>query len=152
MTTPDNSPGFGDAFRRISIPFSPEILAGLQAGDLVSLTGSLFTGRDQTHRRLKALIDEASPLPFDPRGQLLYYVGPSPAREGRAVGAAGPTTSYRMDTYTPDLLAMGLAADDHAVIDHVFFLDGIDFAVKMDFAFAMQDKNAMVVHMLVGHG
>lgn len=82
----------------------------MRAGDLISLTGSLYTGRDQTHRRLCALLDEGKPLPVDLSGQLLYYVGPSPARPGRVIGAAGPTTSYRMDVYTPRLLEMGLKA------------------------------------------
>ncbi len=80
----------------------------LKAGDLISLTGVLFTGRDQTHRRLVALLDEGKELPVDVKGQLLYYVGPSPARPGHVIGAAGPTTSYRMDAYTPRLLELGL--------------------------------------------
>ena len=74
------------------------------------MSGTLFTGRDQTHRRLVALLDEGKELPVDLKGQLLYYVGPSPAREGRVIGAAGPTTSYRMDVYTPRLLELGLKA------------------------------------------
>ncbi|MEW6218766.1 MAG: fumarate hydratase C-terminal domain-containing protein [Thermodesulfobacteriota bacterium] len=93
----------------VAVPFGPEVAAGLAAGDFVRLTGIVFTGRDQTHRRLVALLDAGQPLPVDLAGQLLYYVGPSPARPGRVVGAAGPTTSYRMDAYTPRLLACGLA-------------------------------------------
>ena len=92
------------------MPFSSEAPASLKAGQLVSLRGTLYTGRDQTHRRLCALLDEGKELPVDLAGQLLYYVGPSPARPGRVIGAAGPTTSYRMDSYTPQLLALGLAA------------------------------------------
>ncbi|MBU3937333.1 MAG: FumA C-terminus/TtdB family hydratase beta subunit, partial [Proteobacteria bacterium] len=79
-------------------------------GQLVSLSGTLYTGRDQTHRRLCALLDEGKELPVNLAGQLLYYVGPSPARPGRVIGAAGPTTSYRMDSYTPRLLELGLVA------------------------------------------
>ena len=94
----------------VRLPFTSEALASLKAGELVSLSGTLYTGRDQTHRRLCALLDEGKELPVDLAGQLLYYVGPSPARPGRIIGAAGPTTSYRMDTYTPRLLALGLAA------------------------------------------
>ena len=95
---------------QVQLPFTPEALASLKAGQLVSLNGPLYTGRDQTHRRLCALLDEGKELPVDLKGHLLYYVGPSPARPGRVIGAAGPTTSYRMDSYTPRLLALGLAA------------------------------------------
>ena len=94
----------------VKIPFEEGVLATLQAGDLISLTGSLYTGRDQTHRRLIALLDEGRELPVDLEGQLLYYVGPSPAKPGQVIGAAGPTTSYRMDAYTPRLLELGLKA------------------------------------------
>lgn len=103
-------PGFFDDLREIRLPFASGVLETLQAGDLVSLTGSLYTGRDQTHRRLCALLDAGKPLPVDLKGQLLYYVGPSPAKPGQAIGAAGPTTSYRMDLYTPRLLELGLKA------------------------------------------
>lgn len=96
--------------RQLRLPLSPEVLATLQAGDLVALNGRIYTGRDQTHRRLCALLDEGKPLPVDLRGQLLYYVGPTPARPGQVIGAAGPTTSYRMDAYTPRLLELGLLA------------------------------------------
>lgn len=103
-------PEFGGNIRSVRLPFEPEVLAGLNAGEMVSLSGTLYTGRDQTHRRMMALLDAGEPLPFDPCGQLIYYVGPSPARPGRVVGAAGPTTAYRMDAYTPRLLELGLAA------------------------------------------
>ena len=101
---------FFENLLEVALPFTPEVLASLKAGQLVSLSGTLYTGRDQTHRRLCALLDEGKDLPVDLAGQLLYYVGPSPARPGRVIGAAGPTTSYRMDSYTPRLLALGLAA------------------------------------------
>jgi len=96
--------------REIEIPFKEGVLAGLKAGDLVALTGVMYTGRDQTHRRMMTLLDEGSPLPVDLNGQLLYYVGPTPPRPGRVIGSAGPTTSYRMDAYTPRLLELGLSA------------------------------------------
>lgn len=105
-----SEPAFFDNLPEVRLPFAPEALASLEAGQLVSLSGTLYTGRDQTHRRLCALLDEGKELPVDLKGQLLYYVGPSPARPGRVIGAAGPTTSYRMDSYTPRLLALGLAA------------------------------------------
>ena len=110
MQRPRIDKGFFENLRPITIPFAPEDLQTLNAGDLISLTGSLYTGRDQTHRRLVALLDEGRELPIDLQGQLLYYVGPSPAKEGQVIGAAGPTTSYRMDPYTPRLLELGLKA------------------------------------------
>lgn len=103
-------PAFFDNLHEVRLPFSNEALASLAAGQLVSLSGTLYTGRDQTHRRLCALLDEGKELPVNLAGQLLYYVGPSPARPGRVIGAAGPTTSYRMDSYTPRLLELGLVA------------------------------------------
>jgi fumarate hydratase subunit beta len=103
-------PAFFEGLKEVRVPFAAGVLESLAAGDLVSLTGTFFTARDQTHRRLCALLDEGHPLPVDLAGQLLYYVGPSPARPGQVIGAAGPTTSYRMDAYTPRLLDLGLKA------------------------------------------
>ncbi len=101
---------FFSNLRALRVPFEPGAVAELTVGELVGLSGVIYTGRDQTHRRLCALLDEGRPLPVDLREQLLYYVGPTPARPGRVIGAAGPTTSYRMDAYTPRLLALGLRA------------------------------------------
>ena len=101
---------FSDDFKKIELPFGDGAAETLQVGDLVHLSGTMYTGRDQTHRRLCALLDEGRDLPVDLSGQLLYYVGPSPARPGKVIGAAGPTTSYRMDAYTPRLLELGLKA------------------------------------------
>jgi len=101
---------FFDNMLAVNLPFADGLVETLNAGDLVGLTGSLYTGRDQTHRRLCALLDEGRDLPVDLAGQLLYYIGPSPAKPGMVIGAAGPTTSYRMDVYTPQLLALGLKA------------------------------------------
>ncbi len=94
--------------RNISLPLTPEAARSLRAGDTVLLTGVLYTARDAAHKRLVALMDEVKPLPFDPQGQTIYYVGPAPASPGHAVGSAGPTTSYRMDAYAPRLLDAGL--------------------------------------------
>ena len=110
MYRPKVDKGFFENLKPVNIPFEDGVLEKLKAGDLISLIGTLFTGRDQTHRRLVALLDEGKELPVDLKGQLLYYVGPSPAREGQVIGAAGPTTSYRMDAYTPRLLELGLKA------------------------------------------
>ncbi len=96
--------------RKIKLPLTDAVVRSLTAGDLVSLSGELYTGRDQTHRRLCGLLDKGLPLPVDLDGHLIYYVGPSPARPGAVIGAAGPTTSYRMDPYTPRLLEMGVRA------------------------------------------
>ena len=92
----------------IELPLTREKLASLRAGDEVLLSGELYTARDAAHKRLVACLDAGEPLPFDVRGQLIYYVGPAPAAPGHAVGSAGPTTSYRMDAYAPRLLEAGL--------------------------------------------
>ncbi|MCK4838968.1 MAG: Fe-S-containing hydro-lyase [Desulfobulbaceae bacterium] len=96
--------------REVAIPFADGVVETLKAGDMIALTGHLYTARDQTHRRLCALLDEGQELPVDLAGQLVYYVGPTPAQPGQAIGSAGPTTSYRMDAYTPRLLELGLKA------------------------------------------
>ncbi len=96
--------------RKLTLPLSREDALSLRAGDTVLLTGHLYTGRDAAHKCLIALLDEGKSLPFDIAGETIYYVGPAPARPGRAVGPAGPTTSYRMDAYTPRLLHQGLRA------------------------------------------
>ena len=93
---------------RLRLPLSDEDVCKLRAGDTVYLTGEMLTGRDAAHKRLIRLIEEGKPLPVDVRGQAIYYVGPAPAPPGHAVGSAGPTTSYRMDAYTPQLLRLGL--------------------------------------------
>ena len=87
-----------------------ETLAGLKAGDNVLLSGIMYVGRDAAHKRMAETLERGEPLPFDIKGQTIYYMGPSPAPPGRPIGAAGPTTSARMDTYTPRLLAAGLKA------------------------------------------
>jgi len=107
---PDKAPATFPRAKRMTLPLLPEDARSLCAGDWVLLTGTLFTGRDQTHKRLIALLDEGKALPFDPSGQLIYYVGPTPAPAGRPIGSAGPTTSYRMDAYTPRLLEAGIRA------------------------------------------
>lgn len=85
-------------------------MVGLQIGDKVLIDGIIYTARDAAHRRLFELIDAKKDLPFQLKGQVIYYVGPTPARPGRPIGAAGPTTSYRMDMYTPKLIELGIKA------------------------------------------
>lgn len=94
--------------RKISLPLTDETVAGLRAGDDVLLTGTLYTGRDSAHKRMVEALDEGRPLPFQLAGQTIYYMGPSPARPGQVIGSAGPTTSGRMDSYSPRLMAEGL--------------------------------------------
>jgi len=96
--------------KKIKLPFTEKVLTSLRAGDSLMLSGVLYVARDAAHRRMIAALDRGDQLPFDIRGQALYYMGPSPAPPGRVIGAAGPTTSIRMDVYTPRLLAAGLKA------------------------------------------
>ncbi|MBG0777798.1 MAG: Fe-S-containing hydro-lyase [Desulfovibrionaceae bacterium] len=95
---------------RLTTPLTDEAVAQLQAGDVVFLTGTIHTARDAAHKRLMDALDKGEPLPFELTGSAIYYVGPSPAPPGRPIGAAGPTTSYRMDTYAPRLHALGMKA------------------------------------------
>lgn len=92
----------------IKVPFSKETAASLQAGDYVYLTGTIYTARDAAHKRMQEALDAGQDLPLDIRGNVIYYMGPSPARGGRPIGSAGPTTASRMDRYTPALLDLGL--------------------------------------------
>ncbi|GAB4252779.1 MAG: Fe-S-containing hydro-lyase [Thermoleophilia bacterium] len=94
--------------RTLTTPLTDEAVAGLRAGDQVLLTGTLLTARDAAHKRLAELLDRGEPLPVELAGQVIYYAGPSPAKPGKPVGSIGPTTSGRMDAYTPRLLDIGL--------------------------------------------
>jgi fumarate hydratase subunit beta len=91
-------------------PLSDEDTGKLRAGDVVRLNGVIYTARDAAHKRLVDLLDQDQPLPFELKGAVVYYVGPSPAPPGRPIGSAGPTTSYRMDSYAPRLHSLGLKA------------------------------------------
>lgn len=93
---------------KLTTPLKDEDIAKLKAGDAVSITGVIYTARDAAHARLVKLLEEGKELPFDVKGQIIYYVGPTPAKPGQAIGSAGPTTSYRMDAYAPTLLDQGL--------------------------------------------
>lgn len=93
---------------RISTPLSEEAVLALKSGDSVLISGTIYTGRDAAHRRMCECISAGEDLPFDVGGQVIYYVGPSPAPPGKVIGSAGPTTSGRMDLFTPMLLDMGL--------------------------------------------
>jgi fumarate hydratase subunit beta len=93
---------------RITPPLTDEVVEKLQIGDRVLINGVIYTGRDAAHKRLTDLVNRGESLPFDLVGQILYYVGPTPPKPGLAIGSAGPTTSYRMDSYAPILIAKGL--------------------------------------------
>lgn len=94
--------------RELTVPFTKEEALSLRAGDSVRLTGTIYTARDAAHKRMDEAIAAGESLPFDLTGNVIYYMGPSPAREGRPIGSAGPTTASRMDKYAPKLLDLGL--------------------------------------------
>lgn len=94
--------------RRIEVPLQENVIQTLHAGDYVYLTGTVYTARDAAHQRMQETLRRGEELPFDLRGNVIYYMGPSPARPGRVIGSAGPTTASRMDKYTPELLDLGL--------------------------------------------
>ncbi|GAB6182335.1 Fe-S-containing hydro-lyase [Thermodesulfovibrio hydrogeniphilus] len=94
--------------KKIETPLTDEIVLSLKAGDIVSISGYVYTARDAAHKKIVELINNNQPLPFDIKGQVIYYVGPTLAPPGKVIGSAGPTTSSRMDSYTPLLLSLGL--------------------------------------------
>lgn len=94
--------------RHIQVPLLEQDIEELKAGDYVYLTGTIYTARDAAHKRMYDSMKKGESLPIDLKGNVLYYLGPSPAREGLVIGSAGPTTSSRMDKYTPDMLDAGL--------------------------------------------
>ena len=120
--------------RQLQVPFSKEEAKTLKAGDYVYLTGTIYTARDAAHKRMQEAMDRGEELPFSIEGNIIYYMGPSPAREGRPIGSAGPTTSSRMDKYAPALLDMGLGAmigkgkRSKAVIDAIVRNDAVYLA------------------------
>ena len=93
---------------KINLPLTKEIAKTLKAGDLIKLSGVIYTARDAAHKRLIERLEANEPLPFDLKDSIIYYVGPTPEKPGAVIGSAGPTTSYRMDAYTPTLLDLGL--------------------------------------------
>ena len=120
--------------RTIQVPISKEDAKSLRAGDYVLLNGTIYTSRDAAHKRMYEALAEGKELPLDWKGNVVYYMGPSPAREGRPIGSAGPTTASRMDKYTPQLLDLGLGAmigkgkRSQAVIDAVVRNGSVYFA------------------------
>ena len=120
--------------RHILTPISKEDLAKLQAGDYVYITGTIYTARDAAHKRMQETLDKGESLPLELENNIIYYMGPSPAREGRPIGSAGPTTSSRMDKYAPTLMDLGLAGmigkgkRSQAVLDAIVRNGAIYFA------------------------
>lgn len=96
--------------QHINVPMTKEVALSLKAGDYVYLSGTIYTARDAAHKRMDEALDRGETLPFDIKDNIIYYMGPSPARDGRPIGSAGPTTASRMDKYTPELLDLGLGA------------------------------------------
>ena len=94
--------------KKITLPLTDEILKDLRAGDNILLTGVMYVGRDAAHKRMVEALDRGEALPIDIEGQTIFFMGPSPARPGKPIGSAGPTTSGRMDSYSPRLIAKGL--------------------------------------------
>lgn len=94
--------------KNIKAPISKEIACELRSGDYVYITGTLYTARDAAHKRMAEALEKGEKLPIDIENNIIYYMGPSPAREGRVIGSAGPTTASRMDKYAPKLLDLGL--------------------------------------------
>ncbi|UCD17195.1 MAG: Fe-S-containing hydro-lyase [Candidatus Zixiibacteriota bacterium] len=93
--------------KKITTPLTDEMVEDLRTGDQVLISGAIYTARDAAHKRLVELLDKGEKLPFDVRGQIIYFVGPTPAKPGQVIGSAGPTTSYRMNAYTPRVIEAG---------------------------------------------
>ena len=93
----------------LNTPLAKGDIISLKSGDFVTITGTIYTARDAAHKRMCEALDRGDKLPFDVEGQIIYYVGPCPARPGEIIGSCGPTTSYRMDAYAPTLISLGLS-------------------------------------------
>ena len=118
----------------ITAPITKETARTLKAGDYIYITGTIYTARDAAHKRMYEALQKGEKLPFDIKEQMIYYMGPSPAREGRPIGSAGPTTASRMDKYAPQLLDLGLGAmiakgkRNQEVMDAIVRNDAVYFA------------------------
>lgn len=93
--------------KHVTVPFDKSVSESLSAGDYVYLTGTIYVARDAAHKRMTEALEKGEKLPFDIKDQTIYYMGPSPAREGKIIGSAGPTTASRMDKYAPSLMDLG---------------------------------------------
>lgn len=119
---------------KINTPITKEIINSLKAGDMVSITGTIYTARDAAHKRLVEMIENDETLPIDLEGQIVFYAGPCPNKPGEVIGSVGPTTSGRMDAYSPKLIEKGLIAmigkgkRNTAVVEAIKKYNGIYFA------------------------
>lgn len=137
----------------IQAPFSDETIQSLHAGDMVYISGTIYTARDAAHKRLTEMLAEGQSMPFDFNGQVVYYAGPCPAKPGQPIGSVGPTTGGRMDAYSPRLIAEGLkvmigkGARNQAVVDAMKNYTGVYFAAIGGAAALMAKcvKNAEVI-------
>ena len=122
--------------RYLTTPLTKEDADSLQAGDMVFLTGTIYTARDMAHKRMQETLQKGEALPIELQDAIIYYMGPSPAREGRPIGSAGPTTASRMDKYAPELLDLGLrgmigkgrrsaAVQEAIILDHAVYFAAI---------------------------
>ncbi|MGL4607272.1 MAG: Fe-S-containing hydro-lyase [Eubacteriaceae bacterium] len=150
----------------INTPLDPSTISDLKAGDVVYITGTIYSARDAAHKRMEKALFEGKSLPFDIVNNIIYYMGPSPARVGRPIGSAGPTTASRMDRYTPQLLDLGLKGmigkgkRSPEVIQGIIRNQGIYFAavggagallsqrIKKSEVIAYEDLGAEAVHKL----
>lgn len=121
--------------RHLTVPFDEETARSLRCGDRVALTGTIYTGRDAAHGRMMAALDDGADLPVDLRGQVIYYAGPTPTKPGRVIGSCGPTTSGRMDAFTPAMIEraglrgmVGKGPRDVATIDAMKRYGAVYFA------------------------
>jgi fumarate hydratase subunit beta len=120
--------------REIKTPISDEVIAGLNSGDMINITGKIYTARDAAHKEIAALMEAGKKAPFDFEGQAVFYAGPAPAKPGRPIGSVGPTTAGRMDMYAPMLISKGLKVmigkglRSKEVIDAIVNFRGIYFA------------------------
>ena len=129
----------------LQVPASPEELKKLRIGDAVNLTGTIYTARDAAHKRMDETLERGEELPFDIRGQIVYYMGPSPARPGRPIGSAGPTTATRMDRYTPRLLDLGLS---YLSLDRAASTLSTGERQRMQLARAVRNRTTGVLYVL----
>jgi fumarate hydratase subunit beta len=119
---------------KLHTPLTDEDVLKLKAGDVVSISGIIYTGRDAAHKRMVECLDRNEPMPIDVKGQVMYYVGPAPAKPGKPIGSCGPTSSYRMDPYTPTMLEQGMKAmigkgpRDKATVDAIQKYKGVYLA------------------------
>lgn len=123
-----------DQRKELTTPFTDEMISNLRAGDMVYISGTIYTARDAAHKRMCEMLEKGEPMPFDFNGAVIYYAGPCPAKPGKPIGSVGPTTAYRMDLYSPTLMKEGLKVmigkglRNQEVIDSIVKYNGIYFA------------------------